>query len=177
MSKGKLVSLVLAIVAIQVAAVFIYRGMERNRAGRDAGSVSHERIPARPAPDIAITALDGRTVRLSEMRGRPVLLHFWATWCPPCRKELPRLLAFGREQSVHVVAVSLDDNWDVVSTYFDGKIPGDIYLDASRKSIGSFEVSVLPDTYLIDADGRIQLRFGGARAWDKPEMAELLDGF
>src|SRR5262245_26405895 len=98
MRRGwRAVAIVLAIALVQGGAVLAYRWVERGRHAAGTAPFSHERLTPRPAPDLALLGADGSQRRLSDYRGRPVLLHFWATWCPPCKAELPALLALGAE--------------------------------------------------------------------------------
>ena len=106
-----------------------------------------------------------------------MLVHFWATWCEPCREELPELIALSRELSdtrLTLLAISEDRDWKSVQTYFDGQVPPEILWDASGEGEKLYEVSTLPDTYLVDPKGRLILRFGGARDWSSPAAKRLL---
>ena len=176
--KARRIALIAAgIAAIQLVAVLVYVAIERNRRG--AAPFAVERLEARAAPDFEMERRDGSTVRLSDLRGRVVLLHFWATWCPPCRKELPQLLSFSRSLGAdfQLVAVSVDDDWERVESFFGDVPPPEVLRSVDKESIGAFEVSVLPDTYLVDADGSIRLRFGGAREWNQSGARTLLDSY
>jgi thiol-disulfide isomerase/thioredoxin len=129
------------------------------------------------APELMLQK-DGGTVQLSSYRGEFVLLHFWATWCEPCQKELPALLKFSRELSLNknlrLFAISEDRDWGAVRDFFDGKIPPEILWDASGEGEDAYEVSTLPDTYLLNPEGRLVLRFLGTRDWRSPEAKRLL---
>ena len=87
---------VAVVLLVQGAAVAVYLRVESRRRSRDAAPFRSERLRgAKQAPDLELRRPDGAAVRLSELRGKVVLLHFWATWCPPCREELPGLLQLG----------------------------------------------------------------------------------
>ena len=92
-------------------------------------------------------------------------LHFWATWCPPCREELPGLLAFGQRAKVNVLAVSLDPDWKAVRRFFDREPPDTVVLADAEVLSGAFEVTELPVTYVVDSTGFLRLRLSGARNW------------
>lgn len=174
-------AIVLALATAQAGAVVVYRWVEHRRAvGADTALFAHEIVPPRPAPELTFSATDASRRRLSDYRGRPVLLHFWATWCPPCKAELPTLLALGREfdseGGARVVALATDDDWDDVSHFFGGHAPREVVREPAGDAAKSFDVSVLPDTYLIGADGRLLLRFGGARDWSSEAVRVLLQG-
>ena len=171
----RVMAVVAAVVAAQVAAVAAYRAVER---GRDqAAPFVHERLARSPAPDLELEQADGTIVRLSQARGRPVFLHFWATWCPPCRKELPDLLAVAAEleaKGILVAAVSLDDDWAAVQRFW----PGDLPTVFARQRLGNahraFGVSTLPDTYIVDGDGALVARVSGPRQWRSEEARAFL---
>lgn len=168
-----------ALATAQAGAVLVYRWVERERAAqKNATPFAHERLTPRPAPDLALSAIDGSRHRLSDYHGRPVLLHFWATWCPPCKAELPALLALGRklerEGGARVIALATDANWDDVSRFFGGVIPSEVVREETGEAAKSLDVSVLPDTFLIGSDGRVLQRFGGARNWSSDAARSLL---
>lgn len=156
---------VAALVAIQAAAIGLYLGVERE--GDSEARFRVERLRAgAPAPDIAIERPGGRRVQLAELGGRVVLVHFWATWCPPCVDELPGLLATAREiGGLELVAISLDDDWAAVRDFFDGQVPAEIALAVDRDLTNErYDLVSLPDSYLTH-DGRLVFRYGGARDW------------
>jgi len=165
-------AIALAVAALQGLLVLIYLHVEKGRGAPAEATFRYERLPSRPAPDLLLASLDGSTRKLSELRGRPVLLHFWATWCPPCRDELPSLLQLGRALEAgagpRVVAVSLDPSWAEARAFFGGDVPPEIVLDTSGLSRAGYELSTLPDSFLIAADGALRARFGGARNWQSP---------
>ncbi|MBI5508912.1 MAG: TlpA family protein disulfide reductase [Deltaproteobacteria bacterium] len=172
----------LVAVSIQGLAVVVYLGVDRHRAASRQPSFDAERLaPGRAAPSLLLVRPDGSTRRLSELRGKAVLLHFWATWCPPCREELPGLLALGRDLgrdgALEVIAVTLDDDWAAVGRFFGGDIPVEVVRDASSASTRIYEVSALPDTYLVGPDGALTVRVGGARDWRGPMAQSFLRDF
>ena len=126
------------------------------------------------APDFTVS--DGqRTVQLSQLRGKPVLLNFWATWCPPCVEEVPSLVALQQQMGdkVTVLAVSMDEDVDAYKAFTAKRMPGLLTVrDGDKKSSALYGTFAYPETFLIDKDGKIQRKFIGAVEWTSPEMIE-----
>ncbi|MGK4008347.1 TlpA disulfide reductase family protein [Sorangium sp. So ce1036] len=168
------------LVLVQALAVGLYRAVEHRRgAERPGRPFAYERLDGtRPVPDTAFERPDGTLLHAGALRGRPVLLHFWATWCAPCRAELPRLLELGRELEeagrLKLVAVSVDESWEVVRAFFGGEVPPGVVRAGAPAVQRRFGVSTLPDTFLVEEDGMMALRFTGARDWRAPEARALL---
>lgn len=134
------------------------------------------------APEVTLTTLDGRQQRISELRGHPLLVTFWATTCPSCIKEMPELVALYRELAPHGlkiigVAMSYDTISDVRTLTERRQLPYLIVHDADGSLARAFgEVRLTPTTFLIAADGRIvQQRVGEADiAQLRTTLVELL---
>jgi peroxiredoxin len=114
----------------------------------------------KPAPDFALKDADGRTVHLSDYKGKVVLLDFWATWCGPCRMEIPWFIEMqrqNRDRGFEVLGVSMDDNgWEDVKPFLaEMEVNYRIVIgnDATAEVYGGVES--LPTTFLIDREGRI----------------------
>ena len=131
-------------------------------------------------PELAFTDAEDKPVTLAAYKGRTVLLNFWATWCAPCVKEMPSLdrlqAEMGKERFV-VLPLSLDgpSRPKVAPFYADTKLANlGIYFDKGKKVLGALDVSVLPTSILIDAQGRELGRLEGEADWDKPEAVALV---
>jgi cytochrome c-type biogenesis protein len=133
-------------------------------------------------PDVEFQTLAGKPFRLKELQGQVVLLNFWATYCLPCREEIPALNQLQHEleaQGLHIVGASVDDSIDGVNDYQKEVVRFDyqVLLGGSDAKV-KFEQSVLPTTYLIDRQGRIRQKIVGPRdkaGWEaavKPLLAE-----
>lgn len=113
------------------------------------------------APDIAVTTLDGRTIRLAELRGRPVLVTFWATSCPGCVQEMPHLIELYHELApkgleIIGIAMSYDPPNHVMQMAKERQIPYPIALDTTAAASQAFgEVKLTPTSFLIAPDGRV----------------------
>jgi cytochrome c-type biogenesis protein len=120
-----------------------------------------------PAPDVQFTKLDGSAMRLKDLRGRVVLLNFWATWCGPCRNEIPSLSGMQKDfasRGLSVIGVSYDDTADLVQS-FQKDIPQSYQIVLGGREVGAqLPASPLPTTYIIDRDGRIRDKMIGERS-------------
>lgn len=167
----------LLVVGAQACAVGVYLWVEHGRRGGAPRAIRVERLDA-PAPPLTLLRADGTPQTLAELRGRLVLLHFWATWCAPCRIELPALLEVGRELCgdgrCAVVAVAVDDDWPAVRQFFAGTIPPEVVAVTRDVAERQYGVATLPDTYLVDAEGHLRLRFLGARDWRDAAIREMV---
>ncbi|MGX9133398.1 peroxiredoxin family protein [Rummeliibacillus sp. JY-2-4R] len=121
------------------------------------------------APDFKLKTLDGKEVKLSDYRGKKVILNFWATWCPPCKEEIPHMEDYYKKQAkddnVEILAVNLtkadkDKNYiaDFAKSY---DITYPILLDEEGKQQEQYEIVTIPTTYLIDSTGKIQKKIVG----------------
>lgn len=132
-----------------------------------------------PAPDIEVVDRDGKTVRLSDMRGKVVFVNFWATWCPPCRAEMPdleKLAESMRFSPFEVFAVSSDQSFAEIDQFFGGKKTRmRVGLDPDQKWAEIYGTEKLPETYVIDRDGNLRLRFVNVRAWTDSRIHRYLE--
>ncbi len=114
-------------------------------------------LPAgQPAPDFAMLLEDGRTLRLSDLQGQPVVINFWATWCGPCRMEMPDLVRAAQDENLVVLAVDVQEARPAVEEFaaeFQMTMP--IVLDSEGKLRNLYGVPGLPTTYFVGADGAI----------------------
>lgn len=162
-------------VLVQGAALLAYRSVERTRA--QPMPFRGERLSgAEGAPLLEVEWSDGRAAVLP--RGKPVLLHFWATWCPPCRDELPRLLEFGRElargDDVEFFAISVDEDWALIEKFMSGAVPVEVVRARERTQYKRYGVSTLPDSYLVSASGKLLARYAGPQDWSSSAAREAV---
>jgi peroxiredoxin len=115
------------------------------------------------APDFELKTLTGETVKLSNLKGKKVMLNFWATWCPPCKAEMPAMEQFSKQmdKDVVILAVNIDPQLDVKGFVEENKITFPIPLDVDDKVNGIYQVLSIPTTYFIDSKGLIQNKFIG----------------
>ena len=118
------------------------------------------------APDFALETFAGETLRLSDLRGKVVVLNFWASWCPPCRWEMPFFETISqeyKERGVIFLGVAISDTMEDASDFADSVgVTYPLALDAAGETARDYEVLGLPTTFLIDKDGAIQRRLGAA---------------
>lgn len=163
------------IVALQAALIGIYWLVERERSAADDPSAGLSTAPpvevSGPVPSLALTSLDGSRFALGP-RDRTMLVHIWATWCPPCRDELPGLMALPKTHPVEVLAIALDDDRAAVETFLDGEHAPNVVLGDAEQVEKALGVRSLPVTFLVEPGARLRFRFEGARDWTDPQFAE-----
>jgi thiol-disulfide isomerase/thioredoxin len=133
----------------------------------------------KPIAAIQFEDADGQSRSLADLRGKVVLLNIWATWCVPCRKEMPtldRLQAALGGADFEVVALSIDRRVEAVRKFFAevGIQKLAMYIDSSAKATRELEAVGLPTTLLINREGREIGRLIGPAEWDSPEMAAFI---
>ena len=132
------------------------------------------------APGFDLKDPEGRPQRLADYRGKPLILNFWATWCPPCREEMPSLERAARAlaaDGIAVVAVNVGEDPKTVAAFLeDEPIALPLPLDTDTKVAQSYHMKGLPATFVIDAEGRIAYRALGSRDWDDPKLLEQVRG-
>ena len=117
-------------------------------------------VPASPAPDFTLRTLDGKNLRLGEQRGRVVMVNFWATWCGPCRLEMPhlnRLYTKYRASGFVLFGVNVDEdtrNAAAAASKMGLEFP--VLPDADKKVSKQYDLSAMPSTVLIDRDGKVR---------------------
>lgn len=142
-------------------------------AGCDRGAYPSQ--VAKPAPNFTIT--DGtKTIRLSDYRGKIVVLNFWASWCAPCLEEFPSLISLQKQMpQIVVLSVDFDDDEAAYGQYLvDNHIDLLTIHDESQKSNLAYGTTRPPETYIIDRQGNIRRKFIGAQDWTSPEITNYL---
>ncbi|MFZ5555260.1 MAG: peroxiredoxin family protein [Pseudomonadota bacterium] len=135
-------------------------------------------LQANPAPEFSLADMDGKRHRLSDYRGKVVLVNFWATWCPPCRAEMPsmqRAWLTLKQENIVMLAVNVGEGADTIFE-FTGEFPVEfpLLLDRDSKVTAQWPVRGLPTTFVVDPQGRLAYRAIGAREWDDPELLKAL---
>ena len=177
-ARGRLSKLVPAAV---IALVPFAPSIQPAGAQAPAGFAVHE--SPRPLPDIQFENGRGEAMSLADLRGKVVLLNIWATWCAPCRREMPTLERLQAElggPDFEVVALSIDRKVLPVVKEFYGELglrELGMYVDTSAKASRELNALGVPTTLLIDREGNELGRLAGPAEWDSPEMVSFIRGY
>jgi peroxiredoxin len=130
------------------------------------------------APEFVLQDTEGNVHRLSDYRGKPVIINFWTTWCPPCRKEIPsmnRAWHILQQEGIAMLAINMGEDEDTIF-FFTADYHADfpILLDRSGEIIAQWPVKGLPTTYVVAPDGRIAYRAIGSREWDDGALLDAI---
>ena len=132
-----------------------------------------------PAPDFSLSDIKGTTSTLADYRGKVVLVNFWASWCPPCIREMPglqRLQEKLADQPFVILAINVGEKkyrvWKFAKL-IDFTLP--VLLDTHSKTFADWGASVLPTSFLLDSKGRIRYRVVADLEWDSEEVISLIE--
>lgn len=135
-------------------------------------------VSERPAPIFRLMSLDGTAVDSMQLRGKVLLLNFWATWCGPCKEEMPaleRLKSIFANKEFELLAVTADQQRDGIRKYVAALgLHFPVLMDEGKEVSAAFGVRGLPTTVLIDKKGRMAALAVGPRQWDGPESVTLI---
>jgi peroxiredoxin len=136
------------------------------------------KVPPKAAPDFTLPTTDGKQVSLREYRGKVVFLNFWATWCIPCREEMPGLEQLHQtyqSQDLAIISIDLKESADQVKTFFQKHgLSFPALLDQNGSVFRDYLVAGMPTTYLIGRDGMLLARGVGGRDWLRAEGQEFI---
>ena len=144
-----------------------------------AGAAGFETRAASPAPELKAHDLAGASKTLADYRGKVVLLNFWATWCPPCQREMPSLERLRTKMAgrpLEIVAISSAETPDEVKTYLTKmKLGFPVLVDADSSNTRRWKVFALPTTFVLDAEGRVRHVLTGPAEWDEGEALAVAE--
>ena len=160
--------LVVAVITLAAVAMLVFGSSSPPPVGR--GTV---------APDYSLSGLDSPEAHsLSKLKGKVVLVNFWATWCTPCEEEMPAMERLYRElhpAGLELVAISVGEEAELVRAFRDRlRLTFTILLDPDKSAAVEWQTFAFPETLLVDRDGTILERYVGPRDWDAPAYVARL---
>ncbi len=135
----------------------------------------------KPAPEITVNSLKNVPLKLSELKGKVVLLNFWATWCPPCREEIPSMIKLNSAMTgkpFQMLAVSIDEGGvpDIEAFFKESGFSLPAYTDPDGVAVKTYGITGVPESFVIDKNGILVKKVIGPLAWDSPETISFLEG-
>ncbi|RLA06977.1 MAG: TlpA family protein disulfide reductase [Gammaproteobacteria bacterium] len=125
-----------------------------------------------------LQSMDGKTYSMDDFKGKIIVANFWATWCPPCRAEMPafnRAYAKLKERDIVFIAFNIGEKKEVIEKFLKTtKIDFPIMLDMSSSTFRAWGGQGLPTTFFIDKDGKIVKKITGQREWDSPQWLKKI---
>ncbi|PFG04688.1 redoxin domain-containing protein [Bacillus sp. es.034] len=184
----------LAIVALLIGIflVNLFQDQQEKKAREEADQLAKESMDLSDAeqgltkgdraPDFTLTTLDGKEVKLSDYQGKKVILNFWATWCPPCKAEMPHMEQYyekkAKKEKVEILAVNLtsqDEGEKAVQQFVDGyELTFPILMDEKGDIGDEYRAFTIPTTYMIDTNGLIQHKIVGPM--NEEMMGKMVEG-
>lgn len=135
-------------------------------------------VEGQTAPDFSFSQSSGKAAYLKDLRGRVVLINFWATWCPPCRDEMPSMNALRQvtdPNQLVILAFSVDPSWDPVHRFMsEHQYSLPVYADFDRRISSLYGTVKFPETYIINKKGEVAFKVIGSTDWMDPEMLAYL---
>ena len=136
----------------------------------------------RRAPDFELRDQYDRAWRLGKQRGKVVVLNFWTKTCKPCLDEMPSLERLAQlvqhRQDIELATITIDKDWPDVSPVFQGNTPLRVLFDPKRSVVRDrFGTKLYPETWIIDAQGVVRLRYDGPNDWSSPLSLEIIESF
>ncbi len=129
---------------------------------------------------LALSDMSNIPHSLSEYRGKPLLINFWASWCRPCVKEMPALQrlqdAFNKDQ-FQVIAINISENQASINNFLsqqETELTMDILIDETGTALGSKLIDVMPSSFVVDAEGNVLEKIVGIREWDHPDNIQAV---
>jgi len=132
-----------------------------------------------PTPPLTLVDIEGKQHRLADYRSKVVLVSFWASWCPPCVREMPsmnRLQKHLGSDRFRILGVNIGEQKADIETFLkSNKLDFTVLLDPDRKAYDAWKVYVVPSNFIVDGNGEVHLGSVGGIAWDSPDVIQALE--
>ncbi len=166
-----------------IGSLFLLLAMGPNPSpGQGSGSAASADTEANvmsKAPEFSLKDINGKSLSLSSLKGKVILINFWATWCPPCKAEMPsmnKLYNEMRAQGLEVIAVSTDNSLSTVKGFLaKNRLDFPVLFDEDKAVTRQYHVFSMPTTFLIDRNGMIVEKFYGEEDWNDPAVRKKID--
>ncbi len=174
--SGSKKQVILLAVLVLFAALFVAGYVVKARKGTGGNKII---MQGDRAPEFRLQSTDGRSVGLSDLRGKVVMVHFWATWCAPCVEELPTLAKLHQDlmgADFEMLAVSVDEGGAEAVTAFmkQNNLNVPVLLDPDRATASRYGTYKFPETYIVDREGVVRYKVIGSRDWKDPAALQLM---
>ena len=169
--RDRVKAIVFFLAVSAVAGFFVYR--EVTRVG-EPGVINVGQL----APDFSIKDQNGKTIKLSDYRGKAVFLNFWGAWCQPCIAEMPEMEILNqklKDRRFEMIAISIDNDWDLVNQFYkEHNLRMPTYLDPGHQVANLYKVYKYPETFLIDANGYV-VKHTWQEHWANPRVMAVVE--
>lgn len=171
----------LIIFALLTVTLVVANGCKKDdRAAKPAAKPVASAVEGAVAPDFTVRDLAGQEVKLAALKGKVILVNFWATWCPPCREEIPSMMKLNQSMSgkqFQMLALSIDEGGKAAVENFFKKsgmtLPA--YLDTDGAVSRRYGTTGVPETFIVDKTGIIRKKIVGGMDWSSPDVIAYLD--
>lgn len=158
--------------------LFVFKSNQDGGLTSTSGTRLLTKLNGKPAPTFRLLDMDEKEHTLADYKGKPVIVNFWATWCPPCREEIPSMNRAWRkikDEGIAMLAINVGESSDEVFT-FTGEHPIDftVLLDQSGMTSAKWPIKGLPTTFIVDPEGNLVYQATGGRDWDADEILDVV---
>ena len=173
------------IAALTILALCLVTGCNREKGsgkkeGASAPTAAGVAAEGGMAPDFIVKGIDGKEVKLSSLKGKVVMVNFWATWCPPCKEEIPSMMKLNKSMEgkpFQMLAISIDEGGKAaVENYFKtsgNSLPA--YLDSDGSISKMYGITGVPETFILDRTGLVQKKIVGGMDWGSGEVLSYMN--